>query len=115
VVFGLNGTSDDRFEIDMLKWKYVTLLGRLPTSCSVVQCDGPFHATAHVKLDDGRRSNVWFLVPQCKLCNNHSRNGCRMALRKNAALVSVHDVRQVQDSAARETKSHFKSDSHEED
>ena len=76
----------------------------MPNGCAVLKCDGAFEATAHVMLDDGRRSDEWFLVPQCKFCNNHSRNGERMDLRVNAKLIRLADVREVDDRTARSVK-----------
>ncbi len=107
IVFGVNGTSADRYNISMLKWRYVAVLGRLPTSCAVKGCNGRYEATAHVMLDDGRRSDNWFLVPQCSYHNNHLRNGERVALRKNAALISVAQVRAVPDDVARRVPNNF--------
>ena len=109
IVFGVNGTSADRYSVRYLKWKFISLYGRLPTSCSVLNCrgSGNFEATAHVMLDDGRRSDDWYLVPQCKYCNNHSRNGERMALRVNAVLIKLSDVRLVDDATALNIKRRF--------
>jgi hypothetical protein len=104
LVFGIEGTSADQYKVRYLKWKFVYLYGRLPESCAVKGCHGSFDATAHVMLDDGRRGNSWYLVPQCSFCNNHSRNGERVALRSNAVLISLADVRGVDDSTARYVK-----------
>jgi hypothetical protein len=111
VVKGINGTSADRYHVRYLKWKFVFLYGRLPSSCAVVGCQRPFQATAHVLLDDGRRSDDWFLVPQCASHNNHSRNGECVFLRANAKLISLSQVRAIDDRTGYEIKEQFARDS----
>ena len=108
IVFGINGTSADRYKVERLKWKYVSILGYLPSNCSVKSCNGKYGATAHVMLDDGRRSNNWFLVPQCKSCNHCSRNSQRMPLRANAALIELSAVRNVLPANATKARNKFK-------
>ena len=95
IVFGINGTSAERYHVDQLQWKFCYLYGSLPTSCAVQagvnpKCNGQYQVAAHVGLDDSRRTDgEWYLVPQCKSCNNHTRNGIRMALRKNAKYIAL--------------------------
>lgn len=108
IVFGIDGSSIDRYTVPNLKWKFVYLYGRLPSSCAVKGCGGCFEATAHVMLDDGRRSDNWFLVPQCAQHNNHTRNGVRVALRSNARLISLREVREVDEATARRVKERFR-------
>ena len=107
IVKGINGTSADRYNVPNLKWRFVSLYGRLPTECAVIGCRNPFQATAHVLLDDGRRSDNWFLVPQCKYHNHHSRNGENMPLRVNAVLIPLSEVRVIPNCDPLEAKERF--------
>lgn len=107
VVKGINGTSADRYRVRYLKWKFICLYSRMPSKCAVLGCSNPFQATAHVLLDDGRRSDNWFLVPQCSYHNNHTRNGEIVYLRGNAVLIRLSDVRSVDDRSARDCKERF--------
>eukprot|EP00298_Acanthocystis_sp_HF-20_P027748 c5994_g1_i1.p1 GENE.c5994_g1_i1~~c5994_g1_i1.p1 ORF type:complete len:118 (+),score=15.24 c5994_g1_i1:3-356(+) len=107
IVFGIKGTSQPRYTIDNLKWKFVHLYGSLPTNCAVKECGGAYEATAHVKFGDKRKTNEWSLVPMCSSHNNRYNNGVRVPLRKNAKTLLVSEVRKVTDEQANQAEEKY--------
>jgi hypothetical protein len=95
LVKNLNGTSADRYKIDGLHKKFMAAGGTSSDNCQVKGCSNPGQATAHVKMVDGRRSDDWLLTWVCA-SHNHHTNEEPYALRKNAKLVSVREVRALE-------------------
>ena len=97
----LRGTgSNDRYIIDQLKKKYLKLSGTQRNTCCIQGCScvlgGNNWATAHVKINDGRKNGgtfEWWLIPTCKLHNN-DHGGVQIAT-ANTVFVKVSAVRDL--------------------
>ncbi len=92
IVKNVNGTSKQRYKINNLHNKYVASGGTNSATCQAKGCSNPATATAHVRLTDGRKSDNWQFTRFCAI-HNSSHHKEEIALRKNAKLVSLSEVR----------------------
>lgn len=92
MVKNLNGTSGPRYEISDLHGKYLRMGGVDSGNCQVKECHDPGSKTAHVKKTDGRSDDDWYLCWVCAT-HNHTTYTAPYALRSNAKLISVAELR----------------------
>lgn len=90
IVNNIGGTSSEYYQIDGLYDKWRAVQNYDPVYCQVKGCKSAPTATAHVRKQDGRRDNNWWLTRFCHFHNHPSRGP--MPLRKNAKLVSVREI-----------------------
>ncbi len=91
-VKNVQGTSSSRYQISGLSQKYERAAGCYPDTCQVYGCSKQATATAHVRMDDGRRGGQWGVVPTCAEHNNYS-NTSAMYLKQSAKVVPVSKIR----------------------
>jgi len=92
MVKNLNGTSDVRYAIPDLHTKYLAMGGVDSGNCQVKECPDAGSKTAHVKKTDGRTADDWYLCWVCA-AHNHTSYTAPYALRSNAKLISIADLR----------------------
>lgn len=92
IVKNITGTSKPRYVVARLREKFEEFAGYEHKKCQVKGCPSDAAVTAHVRKVDGRRDDNWYLTRMCATHNNYT-NTEPMALRKNAALVPLAEVR----------------------
>jgi hypothetical protein len=89
------------YKIRKLKEKYLTFCKCevkefvAPTTCAAEDCTGPYNATAHVMINDGKKgggTNKWWLVPTCTHHNLHVKT---FEARAGVVFVAVSAVRKM--------------------
>ena len=54
-------------------WENETGL-RWPSYCGIHGCRNDAEVGAHIRLDDGRTGNYWYILPMCRACNGKKKN-----------------------------------------
>jgi hypothetical protein len=91
----INGTSKVRYQLPQLKQAYQAISGSTRETCTAEGCSGPYQATAHVLINDGKKGGgvgaSWWLVPCCT-AHNLSANQL-MECNPSTVFVAVEEVR----------------------
>ena len=73
-ILNINGTAKLKCNCGTWKKHWENVTGsKWPKKCGVKGCKNGAEVGAHVKYDDGRTGDHWYILPMCRACNGKRR------------------------------------------
>lgn len=75
-ILNIKGTAELKCNCGTWKehWKNMSGRNKWPRKCGVKGCRNDAKVGAHVKFDDGRTTDHWYILPMCRSCNGKKHN-----------------------------------------
>ena len=81
-ILNIRGTTDCKCRCGTWKRHWINMTGNeWPKKCGVLGCRNPAQVGGHIRLDDRRTGNHWYILPMCFACNG--RKGKLVGARMN--------------------------------